>query len=73
MGRAIKERNHKFLAYLLVYTRNQGDEAIGILKDRYEEERGFSLDFDLNGSWEDLFSVEVPRYYEGQFQRVEDR
>lgn len=73
VSRAIKKPNHKFLAYLLVCTQNQGEEAIGNLKNRYADLRGVSLEFELGGNWEALFSSEVPRYDEGQFQKVQER
>jgi hypothetical protein len=65
VSRAIKDHNHKFLAYLLVYTQNQEEEAIENLKNRYMDLRDIPLEFELGGNWEDLFSNEVPRYYEG--------
>jgi hypothetical protein len=68
-----KNHNHKFLAYLLVYTQNQGEEAIEKLMNTYKDLRGIPLEFELGGSWEDLFSNKVPEYYNGQFEKVSER
>ena len=73
VSRAIQSSNIISLAYLLVRTQNQEEEAIDVLKTSYKELGGAALDFNLRDYWEDLFRDEVPEYSLGQFQRVDER
>jgi hypothetical protein len=73
VGRAITNKDYKFLAYLLVKTHREGNEAICDLEARYRSLNPVPLDIDI-GAWKGMFDEPEPTIgpRDGRLDRVDD-